>query len=49
MKGGNEFVKQLEILIFAAARAESLAKNNSELDFNRIFKENWSKILATFL
>lgn len=45
----NQFAKQLEILIFAAARAESLASGIEAHKMSLEFKNNWSKILATFI
>ena len=43
----TDFRKNLEILIFAAARAESLLKGENQ-PLN-IFKENWGKALSAFL
>lgn len=52
LESGNayhHFLKQLEILIFAAARAETLVRDTNHKRLVNIYKENWSKVLATFL
>jgi hypothetical protein len=43
----TDFRKNLEILIFAAARAESLLKSENQI--LKIFKENWGNALSAFL
>lgn len=43
------FLKQLEILIFAAARSESLADKTEQLLSAIHYRKEWGKILATFL
>jgi len=45
----NAIKKQIEILIFAVARAESKAVNGEQQILTREFIADWSKILATFL
>jgi len=45
----KDFLKKVEILIFAAARAESLLYNTSGKRIAESYIENWSKVLATFL
>lgn len=42
------FIKQLEILIFAAARAETLLENKQR-KINQIYQQNWGKVLSTYL
>ncbi len=42
------FIKQLEILIFAAARAESLL-DEKQKRIARIYRDNWSRVLSTYL
>jgi hypothetical protein len=45
----QDFLKQLEILIFAAARSESLAEETESLNSAINYRKDWGKILATFL
>lgn len=45
----KEYMKQIELLIFSAARSESLLKDQESFASIEEFKLNWGKILATFI